>query len=66
MGKAIRCRRRKSTWTLSHALETGEAIGDGLERLADYIEMVQPFLRPSRKRVVDQIVVEERREPLNC
>ena len=35
-------------------LEPGEAIGDGLKRLADCIETVQPFLRPKSARLLEQ------------
>lgn len=46
-------------------LETGEAIGDGLERLADCIEMVQPFLETEVGKVVGaEFVAQERRELL--
>jgi Transposase len=44
-------------------LESGETVGDGLERLADRIEMVQPFLETEVGEVVGaEFVAEESRE----
>ena len=46
-------------------LEPGEAIGDGLKRLADCIEMVQPFLETEVGKVVGaEFVAQERGELL--
>ena len=46
-------------------LETGEAVGDGLERLADRIEMIQPFLETEVSEIVGaEFVAQERRELL--
>ena len=46
-------------------LEAGEAVGDGLERVADRIEMVQPFSQPEVGEVVRaQFVAQESRELL--
>jgi hypothetical protein len=52
MGKAMRCRRGKSTWTLSHCAWKSETVGDGLERLTDCIEMAQAFLETKVAEVV--------------
>jgi len=44
-------------------LESGETVGDGLERLTDRIEMVQPFLETEVGEVVGaEFVAEESRE----
>ena len=44
-------------------LEAGETVGDGLERLTDRIEMVQPFLKSEVGEVVGaEFVAQESRE----
>src|SRR5580658_7502721 len=68
MGRAIRCRRglqeRKVDVDVEPLrLEAGETVGDGLERLTDRIEMVQPFLETEVGEVVGaQFVAQESRE----
>src|SRR6267142_465325 len=61
MGRARRCSSGKSTWTLSHLrLETGEAGSDGLEALANGLEMVQSLPETEIGQVVgDQLVAQE-------
>ena len=70
------CSRSKSTYALPHPpqtarrldieplrLEAGKAIGDGLETLADGIEMVQSLCETEVGEVVgDQLVAQEGRE----
>jgi hypothetical protein len=46
-------------------LEAGETVGDGLERLTDRVEMVQPFLKTEVGEVVGaEFVAQESRELL--
>ena len=46
-------------------LEAGEPVGDGLERLTDRVEMVQPFLETEVGKVVGtEFVAQEHRELL--
>ena len=53
MGRASRCSRGKSTWTLRHcAWKRGKAIGDGLESLPHGIEMIESFLQAEIAQVV--------------
>jgi hypothetical protein len=61
IGRARRCSSGKSTWHVEPLrLETGEAAGDGLEALANGIEMVQSLLETEIGEVVgDQLVTQE-------
>ena len=52
-GRARRCSRGKSTWTLSHlGLETGEAVGNGLESFPHGVEMIEAFLQAEVAQIV--------------
>src|SRR5258705_10595282 len=61
IGRARRCSSGKSTVDIEPLrLEAGKAIGDGLETLADGIEMVQSLFEPEVGEVVrDQLVAQE-------
>src|ERR1700758_3820806 len=66
MGRAIRCSSGKSVWTFEPlGLESGEPPDDGLELVADLIQMIQSLLETEVVEVVGtEFVAQEHRELL--